>query len=73
MTDQSISRFWDNYIYKTKAYGIKRESARWYVRHAERYIKSRPNVRLAEHSAYDVENFLRAKGGQSRLQDWQYK
>ncbi len=73
MTDQSVSRFWDNYIYKTKIYGIKRESARWYVRHAERYIKSMPNVRLAEHSAHDVENYLRAKDSQARLQDWQYK
>ena len=73
MMDQSVSRFWDNYIYKTKSYGIKRESARWYVRHAERYIKSKPNVRLASHSAHDLENYLRAKGGQSRLQDWQYK
>jgi len=73
MTDQSVSRFWDNFIYKTKSYGIKPESARWYVRHAEHYIKAKPNVRIAEHTAYDVEKFLQAKGGQSRLTDWQYK
>ena len=73
MTDQSVSRFWDNFIYKTKSYGIKPESARWYVRHAERYIKARSNARLVEHTAHDVENFLQSKGGQSRLEDWQYK
>lgn len=73
MTDQSVSRFWDNYIYKTKAYGVKRDAARWYVRHAEKYIKSKPNVRLVEHTAHDLENYLHAKGDMSRLEDWQYK
>jgi len=73
MTDQSVSRFWDNFIYKTKRYGVKPDSARWYVRHAEAYIKTKPDVRLAEHSAHDVEHYLQMKGDMSRLQDWQYK
>ena len=51
MTDQSESLFWDNYISKTKAYRIKSTAARWYVRHAERYIKAHANLRLAQHSA----------------------
>ena len=71
--DQSVSRFWDNYIYKTKAYGIKADAARWHVKHAESYIKANANKRLAKHDAHDVEHFLQVKGGQSRLQDWQYK
>ncbi len=73
MNDLSVSRFWDNYINKTKAYGINSKSARWYVRHAERYIKSKPNTRLVNHSAHDIENYLQSKGDISRLQDWQYK
>jgi len=73
MIDQSVSRFWDNFIYKTKAYGIKPEFTRWYVRHAERYIKSKPGMRLAQHMPHDVENYLQAKGDMSRLEDWQYK
>ena len=71
--DQSISRFWDKFIYKTKTYGIKPVAARWYVKHAETYIKTKPNQRLKNHSAHDVDNYLQYKGGQPRIEDWQYK
>lgn len=73
MMDQSVSRFWDKFIDKTRSYGVNNHSARWYVRHAEQYIKSKPKKRLANHSAHDVESYLRSSGGISRLQDWQYK
>jgi len=35
MTGQSLSRFRDKYIAKTKSYRIISSVARWYVRHAE--------------------------------------
>ena len=73
MTDQSESLFWDNYISKTKAYRIKSTVARWYVRHAESYIKAHANLRLAQHSAPLMEKYLRDKGRNSYLEDWQYK
>lgn len=71
--DQSISRFWDKYISKTNAYGIKKDAARWYVKHAECYIKAYKNKRLSLHTEYDLERYLTSKGDMSRLQDWQYK
>ena len=73
MTDQSESLFWDKYISKTKAYRIKSTAARWYVRHAERYIKAHANLRLAQHSASQMEKYIREKGRNSYLEDWQYK
>jgi len=39
MDDSSVARFWDKYISKTTAYGVKRHQAYWYVRCAEAYIK----------------------------------
>jgi hypothetical protein len=51
MTDQSESLFRDNYISKTKTYRVKSVAARWYVLHAERYIKAHPDMRLAQHFA----------------------
>jgi integron integrase len=73
MPDQSVPRFWDKYIAKTRAYNVTPKVARWYVRHAEAYIKAHQDVRLAEHSAEDVEKYLRGKGRNSRLEDWQFR
>jgi integron integrase len=72
MPTQSESRFWDKYIYKTTSYNIKPDVARWYVRHAEIYIRSK-NKRLVKHSAEDVINYLTEKGRNSRLKDWQFR
>jgi integron integrase len=73
MDNPSVSRFWDNYIYKTKTYNIKPKVARWYVRHAEQYIKAHPNQRLASHSQHEIEQYLREKGRNPRLEDWQFR
>jgi len=73
MTDLPASLFWDNYISKTKAYKIKPAAVRWHVRHAENYIKAHVNLRLAQHSAPQMEKYLREKGRNSYLEDWQYK
>lgn len=48
MTDHSQSRFWDNFILKTKTHNVNPRAARWYVRHAETYIKAHPGVRLKQ-------------------------
>ncbi len=73
MIDQSVSRFWDNYIAKTKSYKVKSSAVRWYVRHAEDYIKAHDNSRLAQHSSDQIEKYLREKGRNTHLLDWQYK
>lgn len=73
MKDQSISRFWDKFIYKTIAYSIKPDVARWYVRHAERYIKAHEDLKLAQHQITDIEKYLKDKGRTKQITDWQYK
>jgi integron integrase len=72
MVDSSVSRFWDNYIDKTKSYRIKPSTVRWHVKYAETYIKAHRGRRLAEHTAREVENYLQEKGRNGRLADWQF-
>ena len=72
MTYQSESRFWDKFINKTTSYNIKPNVARWYVRHAETYIKS-INKRLATHTVADIEIYLSEKGRNQHLQNWQFQ
>lgn len=72
MSTQSESRFWDKFIYKTASYSIKPAVARWYVRHAEDYIKAHSR-KLATHDAADVEKYLSEKCCSSFLQDWQFR
>lgn len=73
MNDDKIARFWENFIDKTKRYGIKDKAVRWHVRHAERYIKAHEGVRLAEHTVQQVEDYLERMSRQPHLQEWQYK
>ncbi len=73
MDNPSVSRFWDNYIYKTKIYNINPKVARWYVRHAEEYIKAHPNRRLDQHTPQEIEAYLREKGRNPSLDDWQFR
>ena len=72
MPTLSESRFWDKFIYKTTCYNIKPDVARWYVRHAESFIKSQ-HKRLALQTAEDVEKCLTEKGRNQFLQDWQFR
>ncbi len=55
--DQSISRFWEKYIDKSKVYGVKPHK----------------QVRLVTHTPELVEQYLRDKGRNTRQQDWQFK
>jgi len=72
MPTLSESRFWDKFIVKTTSYNIKPDVARWYVRHAEQYIKAHQK-RLATHTAEDVEKYFTEKGRNPLLQDWQFR
>ena len=71
--DDSIARFWDKYIEKTKLYGVKNASAKWYVKHAEGYIKANEHLRLSLHRPDDVRHYLAEIGGKGYLKDWQFK
>ena len=72
MSDSSVSRFWDQCIEKTNAYRVRPAAVRWYVKHAEAYIKAYLAKRLGEHEPADLEAYLRAQGRDRRLRDWQF-
>jgi len=73
MNDDKIARFWDNFINKSKRYGVSREAVRWHVRHAEHYIKAHAGLRLSDHTQQQVESYLREMSRRPQLKDWQYK
>jgi len=72
MKDQSVSRFWEKFIVKTKDYGVKPNAVRWYVRDAELYIKAYVDTKLANHEAHFVEQYLERKSRNTRLEEWQF-
>lgn len=69
--DARVSRFWEKYIEKTKRYRIKPDVVRWYVKHAELYIKSHES-RLNSHTVLDVDKYINEKGRNIRIKDWQF-
>ena len=69
--DAQISRFWEKYIEKSKRYGIKQNIIRWYVKHAELYIRAH-KLRLKQHTALDLDKYLQDKGRNTKLKDWQF-
>ena len=71
METDSVERFWEKYINKTKTYKVPDKSVRWYVRRAEEYIKAHSSLRLTQHSPYQVEAFLQDLGRNNRISDWQ--
>lgn len=70
--NSSVSRFWDKYIEKTKVYKIKQGVDRWYVLHAESYIRYYKCIKLSAHRPEQVEEYLTVKGRQKDLKDWQF-
>ena len=73
MQSTSVSRFWDKYIVKTIDYGINQKRIRWYVIHAQPYIKHYCNTRLQAHEAVYLEKYLTAKHSQKPMQKWRYQ
>ena len=61
MDDQTVSRFWNNYIAKLISYGVKPKVLQWHVRHAEQYIKSLDGRHLHAQSAPDLDRYLQDK------------
>ena len=72
MSKQTVAQFWDNYISKTKAYGLTNVQARWIVRYAEHYLKAHKNITLSEHSAHDIERYLKYKDRNPSMEGWQF-
>lgn len=69
--DVKISRFWEKFIEKTKGYGVPHNRVRWYVRHAESYIKAHSS-RLQSHCGKTVDEYIQEKGRNRHLKDYQF-
>ncbi len=72
VTDTPIKRFWDRYIALLPSYGIKISHQRWYVKHAEDYIKAHDGKKLQEHNREDISHYFKQLGRNTRLKDWQF-
>lgn len=70
---ESIDRFWDQYIQFLIKQNVNKKELRWYVRRSEQYIAHNPDKRLAEHSSQDVTAYLRQQGRSSTINDWQFR
>lgn len=71
--DDAASRFWDKYILKTGAYNVPEGARRWYVKHVEDFIKAQSGRRLITLTADDIEHYLKKKGRNENLADWQFR
>jgi len=45
----AVDRFWERFIERAREEGIKASAIRWYVHHAEGYLKAVTGRRLSEH------------------------
>jgi integron integrase len=69
----SVERFWDRFIDLAQKNGVKENAVRWYVRHAERYLKAFSGRRLAEHTREDVTGYLESVGRIDGIEEWQFR
>jgi len=58
MQHDQIARFWDKYIIKLIHYNVPERSRRWYVKHAEDYIKAHSDLPLKQHTELNLTNYL---------------
>jgi integron integrase len=65
-------RFWENFMERARAKGVKENAIRWYVRRAEAYLKAFLGKRLASHSVDDVTGYLKQIGRLDRILAWQF-
>ena len=68
-----IKRFWNKYIQHLSTHNLKPSVLRWYVIRAEQYINATSSKRLLEHSAKDVEKYLKTLANNTNIEDWQYR
>jgi len=68
----AVDRFWERFIARARKDGVKDSAVRWYVHHAERYLKAVSGKRPAGHSPQDVTEYLEGVGRQGRIPDWQF-
>jgi integron integrase len=64
---------WTHFLTLLRERGIKESSARWHVFRAEQFLKTRPDGDPTAFAAEEIAGYLRAAGGNARLEDWQYR
>ncbi len=69
----AVERFWSNYLSILKKSRVPKGAAKWYRRHVETYIRSYEGLRLVQHAARDVDNYLNAKGRMPGLEEWRFR
>lgn len=69
----AVDRFWSRFIDLAQHNGVKDTTVRWYVWHAERYLKALAGKRLAEHTGADVTGYLESVGRIGGMEDWQFR
>jgi len=70
--NDQITRFWDKYIALTQRFGVKKDVARWYVKHVENYLDKHQNHKLKSHTKDDMEKYLEELGRNRNMKDWQF-
>ena len=72
-TPDGTPDFWDRYVARIQAQGIKPTMVRWYVIRTEHSLRTVTPQQLAEHTPQDVTAYLEQLGRTGRLTDWQYR
>jgi len=68
----AVDRFWDRFTDQAQKNGVKQPALRWYVCHAEAYLKAFPDKRLANHDVSDITGYLEWLGKLDSISDWQF-
>jgi len=68
-----VEYFWENFIDSARKQNVPSKAIRWYVRHAENYIKAHPEVKLVKHSPKILDDYLQTISRNARFADWQFR
>lgn len=65
-------RDWASYINYLRKHDVKGKALRWYVKHAENYLKHYDRKETDKHSADDLSNYLTQISKNRYIEDWQF-
>ncbi len=66
-------RDWDLYINSLKKQNINGSALQWHVKHVENYLKHYSKKPFVEHTAEDVNDYLRLMSKARNIQAWQFE
>src|SRR5438270_6257528 len=73
MEKAAESRFWDQYIQILKGTDVPEKAHRWYVVRIERYIAAHSPLKLRDHTASVVQDYLAQAGRDPTIQGWRFR